>query len=94
MGCCTHWDAVHKSRVDPVCSNFVVSQPFNHTKQLVMLRLSSSHLIRNFFSCHFCLSDPQELRLLRFLQQITSFYLYLSNTFPSVVTHTGFRISS
>ena len=30
-----------------------VAQPFNHAKQLVMLRLSSSHLIRNNFPCHF-----------------------------------------
>ena len=46
------------------------------------------------FLATFCLSDLQELHLLRFLQQITSFCLYLCNTFPSVVTHTGFRISS
>ena len=30
-----------------------VAQPFNNAKQLVVLRLSSSHLIRNNFPCHF-----------------------------------------
>ena len=30
-----------------------IAQPFNLAKQLVMLRLSSSHLIRNNFPCHY-----------------------------------------
>ena len=30
-----------------------VAQPFNHAKQLVMLRLSSSHPIGNNFPCHY-----------------------------------------
>ena len=30
-----------------------VAQPFNLAKQLVMLRLSSCHLIRNNFPCHY-----------------------------------------
>ena len=29
------------------------AQPFNHAKQLVMLRPSPSHLVRNNFPCHF-----------------------------------------
>ena len=70
-----------------------VAQPFNHAKQLVMLMLSSSHLIRNNFSCHFLFSAiSKNCMPWDFFNRFPD--LAVVTTFPSVVTHTGFRISS
>ena len=62
------------------------TQPFNHAKQLVMLRLSSSYLIRDNFSCHFL--------SLEISKNCISWDFF--NRFPALaaVTTTGFRISS
>ena len=70
-----------------------VAQPFNHAKQLVMLRLSSSHLIRNNFPCHFL---SLAISTNYFSWDCFSRFPALAavTTFPSVVTHTGFRVSS
>ena len=70
-----------------------VVQPFNHAKQLVMLRLSSSHLIWNNFPCHF-LSLAISKKCFSWDCFNRFPILAAVTTFPSVVTHTGFRISS
>ena len=70
-----------------------VAQPFNHAKQLVMLRLSSSHLIWKNFPCHFL-----SLAISKNCFSWDCFNIFPAlaaiTTFPSFVTHTGFRVSS
>ena len=70
-----------------------VAQPFNHVKQLFMLRLSSSYLIRNNFPCHFL-----SLAISKYCFSWDCFNRFPAlaavTAFPSVVTHTGFRVSS
>ena len=76
-----------------VCSMVYATQPFNHAKQLVMLRLSSSYLIRNNFSCHFLSLEISKNSISwDFFNRFPA--LAAVTTFPSVKTHTGFRISS
>ena len=71
-----------------------VAQLFNHAKQMVMLRLSSSHLIRNNFPCHFLsLAISKNCISWEFLDRFPALAA-VTSTVPSVVTHTGFRISS
>ena len=70
-----------------------VAQPFSQAKQLLMLRLSSSHLIPNNFPCHFLsLAISKNCISWDFFSRFPA--LAAVSTFPSVVTHTGFRISS